>query len=123
MRTTNELIAELRNESTGCAFVLLVVGFERESKMVSSNLNDTDALEELNALVRQGGHPLGFLRATKTTKEEVGKSKLSFATRVLEDHHGEAATIAHRVLTKLVQTSAQALEAEHGVKRLDDDRN
>ncbi len=64
MRTTQDSITELHMEAANADFVFLVVGFPNESKFVDSSLQDTQALKELNRLVNQGGHPLGFIAGT-----------------------------------------------------------
>jgi hypothetical protein len=62
MRTTKDLIAELRTEASQGEYAYLAVGFPNETKMLSARKGDGDALRELNALVEQGGHPLGFIK-------------------------------------------------------------
>jgi hypothetical protein len=44
MRTTQDLIAELRTEAANAEFVLLVVGFPTESKVVSASRPEAEKL-------------------------------------------------------------------------------
>jgi hypothetical protein len=56
MRTTKEPIAELQAEAATAEFVVLAVGFPKETKMVNATLSDAQALASLNTLVNQGGY-------------------------------------------------------------------
>ena len=62
MRSTQDLIGELRQASQGAALTLLVVAFENTCKTISAELTDYDALMELNNLVLDGGSPVGIVR-------------------------------------------------------------
>jgi hypothetical protein len=104
MRTTKDLIDELRMEGTHAEVVQLAVGFPQETKFVSSLMNDVDALNELNSLVAKGGHPLGFIRAIRQGE------RLHFEQRVLPDHTGQAAEIAHQTLVRIIQKTGENLE-------------
>jgi hypothetical protein len=61
MRSTADLIIELRQQSKGCVVTLLIVAFDDMYENVSAELSDDDALAKLNKLVLDGGSTIGLL--------------------------------------------------------------
>ena len=104
-RTTKELIAELRAEATKAEFVLLVVGFPTESKIVDAR--QPDAQEALDALVLEGGHPLGYLRSVRRGKQR------SIESRVLPEYGDDP--VPGQALQRLCEITGDALERQYGV--------
>ena len=107
MRTTRALIAELRAEAANAELVLLVVGFPNETKMVPSKITDANALAELNALVGQGGHPLGFIRVVRRG------TRRSIESRPLPEYGDDP--VPGQVLREICERMADSLEREYGV--------
>jgi hypothetical protein len=64
MRTTKELIEELRVKTTGAFVAGIVVGFEQKTEFVWAN--NPDPLGDLNALTKRGGEPIAVYRVEKT---------------------------------------------------------
>jgi hypothetical protein len=64
MRTTAELVSEMRMVAKNAWLAAIAVGFENDTKFVFNT--SPYALEELNNLVKQGGSPIGILRFEKT---------------------------------------------------------
>jgi hypothetical protein len=63
MRKTSELVDEMLKEAQEAWLVVIVVGFQNETKIVSST--SRQPLEELNKLVKEGGSPIGLLKFKK----------------------------------------------------------
>ena len=63
MRKTADLIQEMKEEAKTAWLVAIAVGFENETKFVFSS--GSRPLEDLNALVKRGGAPIGLLRFDK----------------------------------------------------------
>jgi hypothetical protein len=89
-RSTGDIINDLDNAITDqdllCdkSQIALIVGFEHECRMVFRD--EEDRLKKLNTLVRGGGVPLGFIKATKTGKE------VNFLSRPLFEFRDDTAT-------------------------------
>ena len=89
-RTTGDIINDLDNAITDqdllCdkSQIALIVGFEHECRMVFHGENDR--LSKLNTLVKGGGIPLGFIKATKIGKD------VSFLSRPLIEFKDDQAT-------------------------------
>lgn len=107
MGTTKDLIAELRAEAAAAEFVVLVVGFPNETKMVASALSDAEALEELNVLVEQGGYPLGFIRSIRQG------ARRSIESRALPDYGDDP--VPGQLLRQICERWGDALERQYGV--------
>lgn len=107
MRTTRDVIVELRAEAAKAEFVLLAVGFPTETKMVSSTQSDVGSLEELNGLVAQDGHPLGFIRCTRQGTRRV------IASRPLAQYADDP--VPGQVLRGICEYMADSLERQYGV--------
>jgi hypothetical protein len=60
MRKTSDLVNEMLAEAKNAWLVAIVVGFEKETKLVFSS--QRQPLWELNQLVQKGGSPIGLLR-------------------------------------------------------------
>jgi len=60
MRSTSDLVHEMQDEARSAWLVAIAVGFENDTKFVFSTARFP--LEELNALTREGGSPIGLLR-------------------------------------------------------------
>ena len=97
MRSTQDLINDLKSESKGASVAILAVGFPKETKFIRSNSDETFALKELNSLIEQGGIPLGFMIYRQDGAE------LEIETKVLPDHDDRAKKVAHQVLVKIAQ--------------------
>jgi len=82
-RSTTDLINELKSEQERFSGVVLVVGFEKSSQMVSPE--DPKALSNLNEYVQNDGTPVGFIGWDMT---EPGV--LQMYTRPLEELKSEA---------------------------------
>lgn len=69
MRNSLDVITELREEAATDRFaiVALAIGFESTTAFIFST--DPNPVEKLNAFVRQGGEPVGFLGLTRGQKE------------------------------------------------------
>ena len=69
IRTTKDLINELDNAVTdqeaagNSTQTALVIGFDLECKMIF--YDESDRLNKLNTLVREGGVPLGFIKVAR----------------------------------------------------------
>ncbi|MFA4876318.1 MAG: hypothetical protein WC586_02820 [Methanoregula sp.] len=63
MRKTSELVSEMLAEAKTTWLVAIAVGFENETKFVFSSARHP--LDELNILIKSGGHPIGLLRFEK----------------------------------------------------------
>jgi len=115
MRTTRDLIVELRAEAARAEFVLLAVGFPTETKMVCSTPSNVDALEDLNTLVAQDGHPLGFIRCTRQGTRRVMESC------PLAEYDDDP--VPGQVLREICKRMADGLERQYGVyaNRVHDD--
>ena len=107
MRTSKELIEELRAEASSAEFVVLAVGFPQETKMVNSTLTDAEALDTLNTLVSQGGHPLGFIRCRCKSNSRV------FEVRPLDEYADDP--VPGRVLGEICQRMGDEAERSYGV--------
>ena len=81
MRTTKDLIDELKTASRGGRPASLIVAFAKETKFVHSN--DEGALETLNAMVKAGGQPMGFALVRQK------KGELTVTLRPLAEHRGD----------------------------------
>jgi len=108
MRTTKDLIAELRAEAATAAMVMLAVGFPSESKMVRSDQSDADALKELNGLCQRGGTPLGYIRL----EHRQGNSQ-AVKSKVLAEWEDEE--VPGQVLRDITLRMADDLERQHGL--------
>ena len=100
-RTTGDIINDLDNAISDqdllCdkSQIVLVVGFENECKMVFHG--EDDRLTKLNTMVKGGGIPLGFIKATKIGKE------VSFLSRPLIEFKDDpaAADLLSRLCIRL----------------------
>jgi hypothetical protein len=63
MRKTADLVQEMQEEAKTAWLVAIAVGFEHETKFVFSS--GRQPLEDLNALIKSGGFPIGLLRFEK----------------------------------------------------------
>ena len=70
MRKTADLIQEMKEEAKKAWLVAIAVGFENETKFVFSS--GAHPLEDLNALVKRGGAPIGLLRFEKENSSVQG---------------------------------------------------
>lgn len=83
MRTTTELIEELRTEAPKFTFVQLVVGYEQSSIFIQPD--DPDGLNKLNDAVKRGGEPVGFVGAI-IEPEPGGLRRVRIYCRTLDGH-------------------------------------
>jgi hypothetical protein len=91
MRSTVELIHELREEAVGSMLTALVVGAQDATTYVWAN--DDNALDILNEAVREGGEPVGFISIGRSggnlnvgcwpLKEYVGNSEIEDSLKEL----------------------------------------
>jgi hypothetical protein len=107
MRTTKDLIAELRAQAFNADYVVLVVAFPNETKMVASTLSDAEALEELTVLVEQGGYPLGFIRSIRQG------TRRSIESRALPEYGDDP--VPGQLLRQICERMADSLERQYGV--------
>ncbi len=63
MRNTSDLVKEMLEEAKKTFLVAIAVGFPTETKFVFSS--GKVPLNDLNKLVKLGGHPIGLLRFDK----------------------------------------------------------
>src|SRR5690242_14420185 len=103
VRSTLDLIHELRQEQESGRFVVvaLAVGFENSTSFVSAK--DPNPLEKLNAFVEQGGEPIGFLALTRSGREG------TVETRLLDEYLGQE--WAAQYLTALAANFGAEFEA------------
>ena len=101
MRTTTELIAELQAVGQQRR-ALLVVAFKTETKLVYSD--HPNALNAVNAMVIQGGMPLGFVQLD-------GNGAIRYV--VLKDHSGEAAEIAKEIIEQILNKLYDEFESQN----------
>ena len=85
-RSTKDLIEELKAESEGAFVTQLVIGFKESTEYVASN--DPEALATLNALIKEGGEPVGMLRILKGRVSE-GKVTVTFKIRPLAEYEND----------------------------------
>ena len=96
-RTTSEVINDLDNAVTDkdlffdMVQTVLVVGFEHECRMVYRD--EPDRLEKLNTMVKSGGTPVGFIKATRSGND------VNFLSRPLAEFKDDPATAT--LLTEL----------------------
>ncbi len=64
MRTTKELIEELKDKAQGAFVAGIVVGFEKKTEFVWSN--SANAFDDLNVLLGKGGEPIAVYRLDKS---------------------------------------------------------
>jgi hypothetical protein len=107
MRSTKDLIAELRAEAANADVVVLAVGFPNETKMIPATFTDAEALKELNGLLAQGGYPLGFVRITRQGDQR------SVERRCLPEYQGDP--VPDRALQQICQNLADGMERQYGV--------
>ncbi len=70
MRKTADLVIEMFDEAKGARLVAMAVGFADETEFV---FNTTPhPLEQLNALIKKGGSPIGLLRFERQGTELQG---------------------------------------------------
>lgn len=84
-RTTLDLLKEFRKECNAHRDTYLLIGHDQHSEFISPRFSDHVAMERINAAVTKGGRPLGFVWFNTDCTTDY---------RVLEDHQGEAVTIA-----------------------------
>lgn len=78
MRTTKNLIEELRSKAEGAFVAGIVVGFEQKTEFVW--VNAPDPLGDLNALVEHGGEPIALCRMDKA------EGALNYSLQPLEEY-------------------------------------
>jgi hypothetical protein len=100
MRTTNELIAELEEESSQHWYVAIAVAFEHSTVIVSST--DGDRLKKLNDAVNAGGHPIGLIAA------EQSDGRLSIMTTIYPEN-ADMEEQCHAILDQLKVSAGQLL--------------
>jgi hypothetical protein len=81
MRTTKDLIQELRDKAEGAFVAGIVVGFEKKTEFVWANA--PDPLGDLNALVERGGEPIAMCRMDKI------EGAMNYSLRPLEEYINE----------------------------------
>jgi hypothetical protein len=82
-RSTLDLVQELGAEASKFSFALLVVTFEKSSSFVSSKEGTTkEKLARLNALVTEGGEPIGLVGIVI----DDGGHRLTVYSRLLEEY-------------------------------------
>jgi len=81
-RTTADLVAELKEAAADRSHAALVVGFDHRTEFVWAD--DPDALHVLNALVENGGDPLGLV-----TGYDDGEGATAVHARPLAEYEGE----------------------------------
>ncbi len=107
MRSTRELIRELRREAERLTHVAVAVAFDQETKFVLAAA--ADPLSELNGLVQAGGVPLGILGVLE------GGGEARFYARPLHEH-AQAAWVAD-YLRRLVPSFTEGLVAAGDLPR------
>jgi hypothetical protein len=102
MRSTADLIEELKNESDRFTRVALVVGFEASTEFVWKG--DPEALEKLNSLVGTGGNPVGMIAYV------FDPESVTYYTRRLEEYANEE--WVENYLERLIGTIEEGMSAE-----------
>lgn len=87
MRTTTELIQELKSAGEEHYAVMLAVAFESSTIFVRSSDDDDDALATLNEAITQGGIPVGLIAFDKHELAD-GPPELIVRARIFPEHDG-----------------------------------
>lgn len=110
-RTTRDLIQELDNAVTDeeasehSTQTALVIGFDLECKMIF--YDEPDRLDKLNAMVREGGIPLGLIKVAKIGDD------LEFFSRPLNGY--EKNPKIQRILSEVCTSAGMAVvSGQHG---------
>jgi hypothetical protein len=82
MRTTKDLIDELRESAKGSLITAILVGYEKETKYVYHN--SPNVLNDLNTLIEAGGEPIAICRTIKK-----GNTKLHCDVWPLKEYANE----------------------------------
>lgn len=99
-RTTADLVAELCETATDRSRAALVIGFDDRTEFVWAN--DPDALQVLNAHIRNGGDPLGFV-----TGSDDGDGATSVHARPLIEYE-QAEWVEKYLITLLAEVRRRA---------------
>jgi hypothetical protein len=118
MRTTKDLIEELRSRAEGAFVAGIVVGFENKTEFVWANA--PDALGDLNALVEHGGEPVALCRMDKA------EGVVNYSLQPLEEYANQSWLNGY--LDALGTTFVKLLAAQTGasigdIKRVRPDLN
>ena len=113
MRTTKELIEELRAKATGAFAAGIVVGFEKRTEFVWAN--SANLLGDLNTLVTIGGLPIAVFRVDKS------KGEMNCTIEPLKEHAHESWVRGY--LDSLGTSFMKLLEAQFGGKAGYTERN
>ena len=99
MRSLDDLIAELEEESSKHWYVAIVVGFENSTVFVS--MHDADRMRLLNDAVNAGGQPVGLILVDKSMEESEEALRIMGKIHAKMDHvTGQCEGLVHR-LTEL----------------------
>ena len=106
-RTSVDLLNELESEGSHYTKVALAVGFENTTRFIFSGADDN--LTKLNAMMLEGGEPVGFL-----AYHSDGGGNITFKCRALEEYAD--APWAHDYLEHLTHNSVDLLVRDHGAR-------
>jgi len=100
MRSTQDLLAELNEESTKHWVVMMVVAFEKSTIFVEPGAQ----LQLLNEAVLTGGHPIGLIAVDKA------QNQLTIRTETYPENTGmeEQCETLLRTLTSTLEASLRA---------------
>lgn len=104
MRSTKELIDELKQEGTGHWVAFLPIAFDKTTIFVNKSMSDEDALTMLNDAVQQGGIPIGIIVGDK------GDGVLDLKARIFPEHE-QAMGQAEAYIEKLLGSVRDAMES------------
>jgi hypothetical protein len=104
MRSTADLIVELKTEASRRWYCALVVAFEDRTIFITAA--QEKALDLLNEAVNQGGIPIGLIAADKTGNE------LTMQSYIFPEHGGTAREEAGNLLQRIAEQVAQRLRKE-----------
>lgn len=105
MRTTQELISELRTESQSFEHALLVVLLPNGPGLVPSSMSDEEALKRLDGFLQNSGQPIGFVRFQKNAVD----------SRLLVEWQDKPDPEPQQALNDLVQSYVDFLERKFGI--------
>jgi hypothetical protein len=109
MRTTPELIQELKSEAKEHYAVMLAVAFESSTILVKSTDADDDALATLNETILQGGIPVGLIAFDKRELAD-GRAELLLRARIFPEHDG-ARQQAANYMQRMIEQAAEKFGA------------
>lgn len=106
LRSTVDLIEELKIEGQQHSTVHLVIGFESTSIMIDSELDAEEANSQLVDAIQQGGIPIGLIAVDSTIED--GKQSIIVRSRIFPEH-SEAQAECRKLMETIAKNMRQSL--------------